>query len=328
MARVSLRSPRLFLLPLAFSLAVTVVVPGALVAQAQSATRPLPGRAAPTRQTSERPLRQFAGLGRIFRDLFDNADAANPDELAGRRFDFDQVTAAVTAVGPAEPSVGVDGLRDSFEGTGAVRLVADARALSRDDTAYRLHSLGYSAKEIADMLAGRITRRALDNAQKMLMLGWTPERVSNLLDREYKRMASLRVPARPGTRTAPAIDALVARYASQYAVDPALVRAVIASESGWDPAARSRVGAIGLMQLMPGTAAALGVNPFILEQNIEGGVRYLAGLLRAFGGNIERALIAYNAGPGFAGRFIRGEVALYGETRDYVRDVMRRLAGR
>ena len=65
----------------------------------------------------------------------------------------------------------------------------------------------------------------------------------------------------------------------------------------------------------------LGVDPLDVEQNVEGGVRYLAWLLRSFG-SVERALIAYNAGPGFAGRQARGEVALYGETRDYVGRVL------
>jgi len=102
------------------------------------------------------------------------------------------------------------------------------------------------------------------------------------------------------------------------------VRAVIGVESSWDAGARSKVGAIGLMQLMPGTARELGVDPYDAAQNIEGGVRYLASLLRAFK-TVDRALIAYNAGPGFADRFIRGQAVLYGETREFVRKVLARL---
>jgi len=81
------------------------------------------------------------------------------------------------------------------------------------------------------------------------------------------------------------------------------------------------VGAIGLMQMMPGTARELRVDPRDLQQNIEGGVRYLASLLRAFK-TVERALIAYNAGPGFAERYARGQAALYGETREFVKNVL------
>jgi soluble lytic murein transglycosylase-like protein len=74
------------------------------------------------------------------------------------------------------------------------------------------------------------------------------------------------------------------------------------------------------MQLMPATARALGVDPWIPEQNVDGGVRYLSSLLREFG-TTELALVAYNGGPGFARRYVRGETALYGETRAYVRRV-------
>ena len=79
------------------------------------------------------------------------------------------------------------------------------------------------------------------------------------------------------------------------------------------------------MQLMPATARELGVDPFEPAQNIEGGVRYFAELLRMFGG-VELALVAYNGGPGFAQRYARGETALYGETRDYARRERRRVS--
>jgi soluble lytic murein transglycosylase-like protein len=75
---------------------------------------------------------------------------------------------------------------------------------------------------------------------------------------------------------------------------------------------------------MPMTARELGVDPFVPEQNIAGGVRYFSLLLQRFGG-VELALVAYNAGPGFAQRYARGQTALYGETRQYVRNVLGRL---
>lgn len=93
--------------------------------------------------------------------------------------------------------------------------------------------------------------------------------------------------------------------------------AIIASESGGDPNAVSPAGAVGLMQLMPGTAADLGVDPWDPEQNIEGAVRYLSIMLSTFG-SIDLALVAYNAGPGFAQRYLDGRVELGAETRSFL----------
>ncbi len=86
--------------------------------------------------------------------------------------------------------------------------------------------------------------------------------------------------------------------AEKYNVDSELIRAMIQVESGWNTDAVSNKGAQGLMQLMPRTAAMLGVNdPFDAEQNIEGGVRYISDLTDKYRGDIEKALAAYNAGP-------------------------------
>jgi soluble lytic murein transglycosylase-like protein len=121
-----------------------------------------------------------------------------------------------------------------------------------------------------------------------------------------------------------AYDALIEKYATVHGVETAVVRAIMATESAFNPNAISSAGAIGLMQLMPMTARELGVNPWVPEQNIEGGVRYFSQLLRMFGG-LELALVAYNGGPGYAQRYARGQAVLYGETRDYVRKVLARL---
>jgi soluble lytic murein transglycosylase-like protein len=108
--------------------------------------------------------------------------------------------------------------------------------------------------------------------------------------------------------------------AQRHGVDPALLAALIKQESGFDPNARSPAGAQGLTQLMPGTAAGLGVtNPLDPAQAIEGGAKYLAEQLKAFGGDEARALAAYNAGPGAVQRF--GGVPPYAETQNYVRRV-------
>jgi soluble lytic murein transglycosylase-like protein len=109
--------------------------------------------------------------------------------------------------------------------------------------------------------------------------------------------------------------------AQKYGIDPALLRGLIRQESNFDPNARSGAGAVGLSQLMPGTAASLGVtNPLDPAQSIDAGARYLRQQLDAFGGDVQKALAAYNAGPGAVKRY--GGVPPYGETQNYVRQVM------
>ncbi len=108
--------------------------------------------------------------------------------------------------------------------------------------------------------------------------------------------------------------------ADRYQVDPALVRAVIHAESAFRPAARSKKGALGLMQLMPATAQDMGVADALApEQNIRGGVRYLAWLLDQNGGNTLLATAAYNAGPGAVERY--NGIPPFEETRTYVKRV-------
>ena len=119
----------------------------------------------------------------------------------------------------------------------------------------------------------------------------------------------------------------VTKYAKAHGVPAALVRAVIRVESCFDPRAESRVGARGLMQLMPRTAAQLGVtDSFDADQNIAGGVRYLSQLLNRFENDAELAIAAYNAGPTAVDAY--GGIPPFTETRRYVERVLAEFRGK
>ena len=118
----------------------------------------------------------------------------------------------------------------------------------------------------------------------------------------------------------------IASASKLYGVEESVVRAIIHAESAYNPRALSRVGAQGLMQLMPATARRFGVgNPFDATQNIQGGVQYLAWLAKRYGGDLTRIAASYNAGEGAVDKY--GGVPPYSETRAYVERV-RTLADR
>jgi len=118
-----------------------------------------------------------------------------------------------------------------------------------------------------------------------------------------------------GRPWAAAIDAA----ATKAGVDPRLLAAITQAESGFNPGALSAAGAAGLTQLMPGTAAGLGVDPTNPVANLDGGARYIAGQLATFG-RVDLAVAAYNAGPGAVRK--AGGVPDYPETQAYVRRVL------
>jgi soluble lytic murein transglycosylase-like protein len=119
------------------------------------------------------------------------------------------------------------------------------------------------------------------------------------------------------------LRSLAVAAAERHGLDPELVLAVVGVESAFRPEAVSPKGAQGLMQLMPRTAASLGVEDALdPEQNLDGGVRHLGSLLALYGGDLERALAAYNAGEGAVAR--HGGIPPFRETREYVKRVLHR----
>lgn len=124
----------------------------------------------------------------------------------------------------------------------------------------------------------------------------------------------------PHSMPGPQLTQLINRFASAYHLQPALVRSVIEVESGGDPSAISTAGAMGLMQLMPGTAQTYGVtDAFDPTENVSGGCAYLHDLLTRYHGDLTLSLAAYNAGPGAVDKY--GGVPPYAETQSYVRNV-------
>ena len=139
--------------------------------------------------------------------------------------------------------------------------------------------------------------------------------VSGSYESVYPRLSQTQI-----NELMPRIDAAINTYSNQFGLDSKLVRAVVKEESGFQPFALSTSGAMGLMQLMPGTAEGLGVtDAYNIEQNILGGTQYLYYQLKAFDGDLKLALAAYNAGPNAVKKY--GGIPPYEQTQNYVKKV-------
>lgn len=150
---------------------------------------------------------------------------------------------------------------------------------------------------------------------------WKPDLSSDVDDPSDSEVLLLS----PLSQTRTAVRQHIEVAATRFGVDSNLVDAVAWQESRYNPRARSSAGAMGVMQLMPGTAQQLGVrNPHDVQQNVAGGTAYLRQQLERFGNNVPLALAAYNAGPGAVLKY--GGIPPYRETQNYVRQIMRRLS--
>ena len=263
---------------------------------------------------------------RAFRDWHGPPIVADRGDLAaGPAGDFWRVAGAI--LGASGEAIVAAADVTPFQAVGAPSRhgpPCDRGVRARDAVAWSMGLGGYSAQEIADVLAGHLTRVDLDDARARLMAGQPRTAVVAFLEARWREPRAPALAAgRHGSasdplRTLAHLEADLLTLSARHGVAPDLVRAVIAAESAGNPGAVSSAGAIGLMQLMPATAASLGVDPWRPVENLAGGIAYLSSLLRAYGGNARLALIAYNAGPQHANRVRDGSAVAYRETRRYL----------
>lgn len=191
-----------------------------------------------------------------------------------------------------------------------------------------LGALAFVAGFCAAPASGQLTiTKVVDTTGRQLFVNADPPVMARIVP--PKRHAAIYLPAETSYigRYRPAmsidrdgVEKLVKEAADRHNVDPALVRAVIETESNWNIGAYSRKGAMGLMQLIPTTALRFGANDlFNPKQNIDAGVRYLKVLLERYNGNLDLALAAYNAGEGAVDR--AHGIPAFRETQNYVHRV-------
>ncbi len=146
------------------------------------------------------------------------------------------------------------------------------------------------------------------------------ETISDIIEPEKKEAVNLKSKIDLKAQMSD-IDEIVETFSSKYNIDGDFIKAIIKQESGFNPNATSKKGAMGLMQLMPATAKSLGViNAYNPWENVEGGVKYLRGLLDRFNNDEKLALAAYNAGPNAVKKY--GGIPPYKETQNYVNSIM------
>jgi soluble lytic murein transglycosylase-like protein len=206
------------------------------------------------------------------------------------------------------------GSQDSMAGAGLMSELADehlAEAIARG------RGLG-----IAEMLRRQLEGGAPDRGSEGVQLDSRP--IGRLPIPRWERMPEAEKIDPAASERVDTYGDIIHRAAERYDLSPELLRAVIAQESGGRPGAVSEKGAKGLMQLMDETARDMGVrNPHDPEDNILGGARYLRELLDRWGGDLERALAAYNAGPSVVER--HGGIPPFRETENYVRRILGRI---
>lgn len=234
--------------------------------------------------------------------------------------EFERLVAAVAGTPGEDRGLAYRDVSAAFVAGGQSAVLADPGALARDRFVLSMAMSGYGPGLIADVVTGRLTIQVVEEAARRRLLGHTDAEVARYLEANAVVRAAVHSPATAGTAFPgrAVLDRTVVRHARRHGVDPRLVRAVITHESAWNSDARSPKGAIGLMQLMPDTARLLGVDPTDLDENIAGGIHYLADLRALFDGNLDAVLVAYVAGPAYAQRWLRDRTMLPDEVRAYI----------
>ena len=178
---------------------------------------------------------------------------------------------------------------------------------SRDD---KVFDDNYSGKDAEITPVEDLIMQAAEN------YGVDPQTVKGI----FEYINQHQTPAQIATEESSSIEDLITQAAYNYGIDPELVKAIAIAESDMNQDEISPVGAIGVMQLMPETAAGLGVDPYDTNENIAGGTKYLKQMLDTFDGDVPLAVAAYNAGPGAVKKY--GGIPPYSETQNYVGRVM------